>query len=142
MAVETIVDYRYRLRMLGVPLKGPALLLGDNQSVIDNTTLPSSQLKKKHNAIAYHRVREAIAAGILWFAKVHTSRNLADVLNKPLGSTSFYEKVHPVLFRRPCTFPPKENVPEGPVLHSPATRMPTLADLSSNAPQEETPPLN
>jgi hypothetical protein len=38
---------------------GPALMLGDNMSVVLNTAVPSSVLKKKHNAISYHRVREA-----------------------------------------------------------------------------------
>jgi hypothetical protein len=43
-------------------------MLGDNMSVVLNTTVPSSVLKKKHNATAYHHVREAIAARIFRFA--------------------------------------------------------------------------
>ena len=39
---------------------------------------------KKHNAIAYHRVREAIAGGIICFAKVDSKGNLANCLTKPL----------------------------------------------------------
>ena len=62
IATELTMAMRYRLRMLGVPIDGPADLLGDNKSVITNCTIPSSTLKKKHNAIAYHRVREAVAA--------------------------------------------------------------------------------
>ena len=45
--------------MLGVPIDGPTIMLGDNKSVIQNCSIPSSQLKKKYNAIAYHRVRES-----------------------------------------------------------------------------------
>jgi hypothetical protein len=45
---------------LRVALDGPALMLGDNMSVVLYTTVPSSILKKKHNAIAYHRVIETI----------------------------------------------------------------------------------
>jgi hypothetical protein len=37
-------------------------------SIALNTTVLSSVLKKKHNAIAYHSVREAIAARIKRFA--------------------------------------------------------------------------
>jgi hypothetical protein len=48
------------LRSLGVALDGPALLIGDNMSVVLNTTVPSSLLKKKPHAVANHRVREAI----------------------------------------------------------------------------------
>jgi hypothetical protein len=53
---------------LGVALDGTALILGDNMSVFVNNIVPSSVLKKKHNAIAYHRVREAIVARIMKFS--------------------------------------------------------------------------
>jgi hypothetical protein len=67
-ATELILEIRYMPRSLGVALDGPALMLGDNMSVVLNTTVPSSVLKKKHSAIAYHRVREAIVARIMRFA--------------------------------------------------------------------------
>ena len=76
---------RYQLRMLGVPIDGPAVLLGDNKSMIDNCTLPSSTLKKKHNAIAYHRIREAVAAGVIVLGHVSSKDNIADILTKALG---------------------------------------------------------
>jgi hypothetical protein len=50
-----------------------------------NATIPTSPLKKKHNAIAYHRVREAIAAGTLRIAKVKSEENLADAFTKSLS---------------------------------------------------------
>jgi hypothetical protein len=65
---------------LGVVLDGPALMLGDNMSVVLNTTVHSSVLKKKNNAIAYHRVREAIAARIMRFAYIKNEENVSDVL--------------------------------------------------------------
>jgi hypothetical protein len=37
-------------------------------SAVLNNAFPSDVLKKKHNAIANHRVREAIAARIMRFA--------------------------------------------------------------------------
>jgi hypothetical protein len=60
VATEFILEIRYMLRSLGVALDGPALMLGYNRSVVLNTKVPSIVLKK-HNAIAYHRVRKAIA---------------------------------------------------------------------------------
>ena len=42
-------------------------MLGDNMSVVLNTEVPPSVLKKKHNAIAYHWVMEAIAANFFIF---------------------------------------------------------------------------
>jgi len=84
--------------MLGVPVNEPSLMLGDNMSVVLNTTLPSSMLKKKHNAIAYHRVRESIAAKIIRFAHIPSISNFADVLTKPLDSTKFHDLIQPILF--------------------------------------------
>ena len=67
IAVDLAIEIRYVLRMLGVKILGPTLLLGDNKSVILNSSTPSSVLKKKHCAINYHRVREAIAAQVVKF---------------------------------------------------------------------------
>ena len=47
IATELVVEYRNTLRLLGVPIDGPALMLGDNQSIVLSTTVPSSILKKK-----------------------------------------------------------------------------------------------
>lgn len=68
-------------------------------AVVLNTTVPSSQLKKKHNAIAYHRVREAIAAGIVRFVHIPSAENFADCLTKPLPIQQFERTVFPTLFR-------------------------------------------
>jgi len=59
--------------------------MADNQSVIMNSTRPESVLKKKSNSIAYHYVRERVAAGILEVSYYcRTESNLADVLTKIL----------------------------------------------------------
>jgi hypothetical protein len=49
-------------------------MLGDNMSVVLNTTVPSSVLKKKHDPIAYHRLREAIAARIMKLAYIKSKK--------------------------------------------------------------------
>ena len=54
LGVEHIRALRYKLRMMGVPLTGPAYVYGDNMSVIHNTQRPESTLKKKSNSICYH----------------------------------------------------------------------------------------
>jgi hypothetical protein len=63
VGLELIEALRYKLRMFGVPIDGPASVFCDNGSVVNNTTLPESTLAKKHNAICYHRVREAVHLG-------------------------------------------------------------------------------
>jgi hypothetical protein len=102
IATDLIIETRYNLRMLGVPLDGPALLLGDNSAVVINTSVPSSQLKKKHQSCAYHRVREAVAGGILRFAHIPSRDNAADCLTKPLNNDLFHNCVALYLFRLPA----------------------------------------
>jgi hypothetical protein len=58
------------LRSLDVVLDGPTLLLGDNMSMVMNTSVPTSVLKDKHNSIEYHQVQEAIAAKVMRLAYV------------------------------------------------------------------------
>ena len=86
IAKEMIVSIRYKLRMFGVPVVGPANLLCDNRGVVKNTSVPASVLSKRHNAINYHSVREAAAAGILRVGKEDTATNIADLFTKMLLS--------------------------------------------------------
>jgi hypothetical protein len=60
-AMKYVRGLRYKLRMMGIKVNEPAFVFGDNQSVLCNTTAPTSMLKKKSNAIAYHFVREGVA---------------------------------------------------------------------------------
>ena len=55
----------YKLRMFGTPIEGPTNVFCDNEAVTKNTIFPESTLKKKHNSIAYHCSREAVAAGTI-----------------------------------------------------------------------------
>ena len=74
------------------------MLYGDNKSMILNTTVPSSMLKKKHNSIAYHRVREGVAGGVIDIVHVNSEDNLADILTKPLGPQEYYRLMQKVSF--------------------------------------------
>ena len=84
IAVELVEALRYKLRMFGVPIEGPTNVFCDNEAVTKNAMYPESTLKKKHNAIAYHRTREAVAARTIRVAKEDGKTNLADLLTKPL----------------------------------------------------------
>ena len=77
------------------------MLLGDNMSVVLNTTIPSSSLKKKHLGCSYHRIREAIAGKFVIFGHIRSERNLADVGTKPLSNIPFHTLIAPYLFRTP-----------------------------------------
>ena len=85
-AVELIEGLRYKLRMFGIPIEGPANVYCDNEAVTKNCSIPESTLKKKHHSIAYHRNREAVAAGTIRIAKEDSETNLADVFTKLMAA--------------------------------------------------------
>ena len=97
-ATEQIMDLRYTLCMLGVPLDGPSWLFGDNQSVITSSTIPHSQLAKHWNSLSYHRVCEAIAAGVIRFHFITSTDNPSDILTKPMDHTTAWTFVDALLF--------------------------------------------
>jgi hypothetical protein len=98
IAVELIESLRYKLRMMGIPIVGPCSVLCDNESVVKNSSMPDPVLKRKHNAIAYHRVREASASGMVHIGYIHSSCNHADMLTKPLSRSKIHEFCEQILF--------------------------------------------
>ena len=97
-ATEQIMDLRYTLMYMGLPLDGPSWLFGDNKSVITSSTIPHSMLGKRHNALAYHRVHASIASGVSNFIHIDGTDNVADVLTKFLPYVTFWPFVQPLLF--------------------------------------------
>ena len=78
----------------------PTVLYGDNMGVILNATNPLAQCKKKHNALSFHRVREAVAKSIINPKKIKSNSiinpkkidsndNYADIFTKVLDPHTF-----------------------------------------------------
>ena len=84
-ACEYTRGLRYKLRMMGIPVDEPSFIYGDNQSVLCNTMMPESTLKKKTQSIAYHFVREGCARDEWRTAYISTHENVADLMTKPLA---------------------------------------------------------
>jgi hypothetical protein len=80
--VERNVDMRLSLRYLGVPIRKKLYMFGDNKSVIDSSMVPHAKLHKRHTALSLHRVREAIAGGLVHFHHIAGKVNPADILSK------------------------------------------------------------
>jgi hypothetical protein len=97
-AVDQIIDHRITLRYFGVPILGKTLMFGDNQSVVTNATLPHSQLNKRHQFLAYHRVREAVASDMLDFHHIPGENNPADILSKHWGFQQVWPLLKSILF--------------------------------------------
>ena len=68
--------------MMLIPVIGSSFLCGDNQSVLCNTCIHDSTLKKKNHAIAYHFVREEVARKEWVTGYVKSENNAADPLTK------------------------------------------------------------
>ncbi len=81
-AVKMIQGLRFKLRSFGVPIEGPADVFCDNEVVTNAASKPETTLAKKHNAVAFHKVREATAMNMVRVAWEITLANLADLLTK------------------------------------------------------------
>ena len=97
-AVQQIVGLRIMLRYLGVPIRGPTRLFGDNGSVVTSATIPHSPLKKRHHALSYHYTREAVAAQIVDMHHIPGKLNPSDILSKHWGYSQVWPILRAVLF--------------------------------------------
>ena len=86
IAMKTCVEHlkalRHKLRMFGVPVDNPTKICCDNNSVVQNCTRFESTLSKKHNAIAYHLTRWAVAAKEATIHWIPGGQNIADAMTK------------------------------------------------------------
>ena len=96
--LEQAIDFRLTLRYLGVPIREKSYMFGDNQSVVESSTRPHSKLHKRHNALSFHRVREAIAAKVVGFYHIPGETNPADILSKRWGYQQVWKLLQPLLF--------------------------------------------
>ena len=99
-ATEQIMDIRQTLRYLGAPITTKSFLFGDSRSVVTSATLPHSTLTKRHNILAFHRVREAIAAKLMAFYWIQSAYNLSDMLSKHWDHPTVYPTILKLLITR------------------------------------------
>ena len=78
ICIKQIVDLQNTLRYLGVPIRDQSYMFGDNELVVNS----SSKLHKRHTALSFHRVREAVASKYVGFYFLPGADNPADVLSK------------------------------------------------------------
>jgi hypothetical protein len=97
-AIQQIAGLRLTLQYLGVNIDSTSYLFGDNESVVKSSTLPQSQLGKRHHALAYHFTREAVASKMVTFHHIPSELNVADILSKHWGHSQVYPILKPILF--------------------------------------------
>ena len=96
---ECLRGHKHRLQMMGTPCEGPSHVCGDDQSVLCNTTMPDSTLKKKSQSIAYHLIREGVARDEWRTTHANTLLNEVDLLTKTLSGEKRKGFVHMILHR-------------------------------------------
>ena len=77
ICIEMVEALRYQLRCFGVLVENACDAMCDNRSVVTNSSVPTSVLKKRHNAICYHRVRETQAVGVIRVGWIEGKENVA-----------------------------------------------------------------
>ena len=98
--VSQIMDIRQTLRYLGAPIGAKSFLFGDNRSVVTSATLAHSTLTKRHNILASHRAREAIAAKLMAFYWIQSAYNLSDMHSKHWDHPTVYPMILKLLITR------------------------------------------
>jgi hypothetical protein len=99
IAIEMNEALRYKLRMMGIPINESTNCFCDNKSVVTNAIIPQSTLQKKHNMIAYHKVRESVASTAVRIAHEPGKFNLADCLTKFQKPPDFRHCIQCILMR-------------------------------------------
>ena len=85
--------------MMGIPVNNPCFIFGDNQSVLWNTTVPESMLKKLSSSVAYQFVREGASLDQWRTSYVNINDNPADLMTKTLSSgLNRYRKVRMIMY--------------------------------------------
>ena len=107
------MDIRQTLRYLGAPIGAKSFLFGDNRSVVTSAPLPHSTQAKRNDILAFHRVREAIAAKLMAFYWIQSAYNLCDMLSKHWDHPTVYPMILKLLITRGnITLLPKEATQE------------------------------
>ena len=96
--VDQIIDLRNTLRYMGIPVEDRCYMFGDNESVVNSATTPHGKLHKRHIMLSYHRVREAIASGMIVFTYLPGWLNPADILSKHWSYKAVWRNLKAILF--------------------------------------------
>ena len=81
-AADETRNLLYTLRSLGIAVEMPIQIFSDSKSAVDNVTIPGSPLKKKHECIHYHKLREGIVCQDWEIFHVDGRHNPSDINTK------------------------------------------------------------
>src|SRR5687767_14859526 len=98
VCVEQIVDLQNTLRHLDVLIREQSYMFGDNESVVNLSSIPHSKLHKWHTALSLHCICEVVASKYVGFYFLPGANNPADVLSKHWLYTSNWNNLQCLLF--------------------------------------------
>jgi len=73
-------------------------MFGDNESVVNSYSIPHAKLHKRHTALSFHRVCEAVASKYVGFYFLPGADNPADILSKHWSYASNWGNLKCLLF--------------------------------------------
>ena len=85
---------------MGVHVNERSLMFGDNESVVNSSRNVHAKLHKRHNALSFHGVHEAIASRFIDFVCLPGPENPADILSKHWSHNGVKEVLLPLFNRR------------------------------------------
>ena len=82
ITTDQIINLLTTMQYIGVDIEEQMMMFGDNKSVVDSSMIPHHKLNRRHQALSFHCVREAIASRILGFIHTDGKVNPPDILSK------------------------------------------------------------
>ena len=79
---ENTIDHQAYLRYLGKPVGEMNYVWGDNESMVNSSTIPETKLHKRHNILLFHYVGSMISQGYINLKHLSSEWNSADILTK------------------------------------------------------------
>ena len=79
---------------------------GDNQSMINGSTIPDAKLHKRHIILSFHNARSMVSRGYINTNMLRSASkyNFSGILTKHWGFlTTYYELIQPVLHHKGYT---------------------------------------
>ena len=92
-----IIDRRAYLQYHGKPVNEMDYIWGDNESMINSSTIPESKLNKRHNILSFHYFRSTISQRYINLQHLASEWNFADILTKNWSyQSSYHELIQPI----------------------------------------------
>jgi hypothetical protein len=96
--IDQIVDLWTTLHYLGIPIWEKSYVFGDNKSVINASLTPHAKLHKRHNALSFHHVQEAVASKYVTIFHLPGKYNPANILSKHWAYALVWQTMNALLF--------------------------------------------